>query len=334
MMKFLSRLNVCNDYQGSMGAWTRQRTSSMIRLSCLLLFLVFNSLSFAEEPFREWTNLDGRKIKARFIEGTKGQVKVRRTDGRTFKIPLDNLSEEDRKYVKSLIFDPTDGLVAWYPFNGNAQDESGNGHHGKVIGATLCKDRKGNEDSAYLFAMTGESINLGNSPKLNPKNEMTISAWIKLGKENDFFKEQGKYGLPIVTRYCGGVGKFKSYILRINHNRTLGAYVYHKVISRESATASSPYDLGRTIDYESSHFVALTFNSSEGGYTFLDGDILNHISPKHSSESLILQSSANTMIGSFSNSNFMEFNGVIDDVRIYEKALSANQIKSLYELEK
>ena len=37
----------------------------------------------------------------------------------------------------SLSFDPTDGLVAWYPFNGNAQDESGNGHHGKVIGAIL-----------------------------------------------------------------------------------------------------------------------------------------------------------------------------------------------------
>jgi hypothetical protein len=203
-----------------------------------------------------------------------------------------------------------------------------------VIGATLCKDRKGNEDSAYLFAMTEERINLGNSPKLNPKNEMTISAWIKLGKENDFFKEQGKYGLPVVTRYYGGVGKFKSYILRINHNRTLGANVYHKVISRESATASSPYDLGRTIAYESLHFVALTFNSSEGGYTFLDGEVLNHISPKHSSESLILQSSTNTMIGSFSNSTFMEFNGVIDDVRIYEKALSANQIKSLYELER
>ena len=66
----------------------------------------------------------------------------------------------------------------------------------------------------------------------------------------------------------------------------------------------------------------------------MDGEVLNYISPKHSSESLILQSSANTMIGSFSNSTFMEFNGVIDDVRIYEKALSRDEISSLYELEK
>ena len=305
-----------------------------MRKIALFASLFVFSLCFAEEPFREWTSLNGMKIKARFIEGTKEQVSVRRTDGRIFKIPLDQLSEEDRKYVKSLIFDSADGLVAWYPFNGNAQDESGNGHHGKVIGATLCKDRKGNEDSAYHFAMTEERINLGNSPKLNPKNQITISAWIKLGEENDFFKEQGKYGLPIVTRYYGGVGKLKSYILRINHNRTLGAYVFHKIISKESATRSSPYDLNHTISYESSHFVAFTFNSSGGGYTFLDGEILNYISPKHSSESLILQSSANTMIGSFSNSTFMEFNGVIDDVRIYEKALSRDEISSLYELEK
>jgi len=305
-----------------------------MRKLVLFSLLVYTPFCFAEEPFREWTNLDGGKIKARFIKEAQGQVSVQRTDGRKFKISLDQLSEEDRKYVKSLAFDPTDGLVAWYPFNGNAQDESGNGHHGKVIGATLCKDRKGNVDRAYRFAMTEERINLGNSPKLNPKNQMTISAWIKLGEENDFFMEQGKYGLPIVTRYYGGVGKLKSYILRINHNRTLGAYVYHKVISKKSATCSSPYDLNYTISYESSHFVAFTFNSSGGGYTFLDGEVLNYISPKHSSESLILQSSANTMIGSFSNSTFMEFNGIIDDVRIYEKALSANNIKSLYELEK
>ena len=46
---------------------------------------------------------------------------------------------------------PTDGLVAYYPFNGNANDESGNGHHGTVIGATLSSDRDGNENGSYNF---------------------------------------------------------------------------------------------------------------------------------------------------------------------------------------
>ena len=44
-----------------------------------------------------------------------------------------------------------DGLVAPYPFSGNANDESGNGNHGTVFGATLATDRIGNTDSAYSF---------------------------------------------------------------------------------------------------------------------------------------------------------------------------------------
>ena len=38
---------------------------------------------------------------------------------------------------------PTNGLVGWWPFNGNANDESGNGNHGTVNGAALTSDRFG-----------------------------------------------------------------------------------------------------------------------------------------------------------------------------------------------
>ena len=46
---------------------------------------------------------------------------------------------------------PTDGLVAWYPFNGNVNDESGNGNDGVSDGAALTADRDGNLNSAYAF---------------------------------------------------------------------------------------------------------------------------------------------------------------------------------------
>ena len=46
---------------------------------------------------------------------------------------------------------PSDGLLAYYPFNGNANDESGNDHHGTVNGATLSEDRNGYDNSAYNF---------------------------------------------------------------------------------------------------------------------------------------------------------------------------------------
>ena len=46
---------------------------------------------------------------------------------------------------------PADGLVGWWPFNGNANDESGNGNNGIVNGATLTTNRFGTQNSAYSF---------------------------------------------------------------------------------------------------------------------------------------------------------------------------------------
>jgi hypothetical protein len=45
------------------------------------------------------------------------------------------------------------GLVGWWPFNGNANDESGNGHHGKVVGAKLATDRNGKSNSSFYFGL-------------------------------------------------------------------------------------------------------------------------------------------------------------------------------------
>jgi formylglycine-generating enzyme required for sulfatase activity len=76
----------------------------LFSISSILLLAVTLT---AKEPNRTWTSADGRTIEARFIDEKKGKVRIRRTDGRVFNIPLDNLSEEDRKYVESLAVDLT-----------------------------------------------------------------------------------------------------------------------------------------------------------------------------------------------------------------------------------
>ena len=48
---------------------------------------------------------------------------------------------------------PSNGLVGWWPFNGNANDESGNGNNGTVNGAILATDRFGNPNNAYSFSL-------------------------------------------------------------------------------------------------------------------------------------------------------------------------------------
>ena len=75
---------------------------------------------------------------------------------------------------------PSDGLVGWWPFNGNANDESGNGHHGISSGSTLCPDRFSAEGSAYSFSENESSrIEIGHHPDLNlgPNGDFTISFW-------------------------------------------------------------------------------------------------------------------------------------------------------------
>ena len=76
---------------------------------------------------------------------------------------------------------PLDGLVAYYPFNGNANDVSGNGNNGVVFGATLTSDRFGIADSAYYFGGNGHYILVAPSasqkwtPKFGPEAKLDFS---------------------------------------------------------------------------------------------------------------------------------------------------------------
>src|ERR1700721_3520704 len=79
----------------------------------------------------------------------------------------------------NLLADLNTGLVAYYPFNGNANDASGNGNNGNVAGATLTADRFGNPNSAYSFNGKSNYIRVPNSDSLQLTNDFTLTAWIK-----------------------------------------------------------------------------------------------------------------------------------------------------------
>ena len=75
---------------------------------------------------------------------------------------------------------PTNGLVGWWPFNGNANDESGNGNNGINNGATLTIDRNGNLNSAYYFSSAGcaTRIDIANFNYGGPVNSFSMSFWM------------------------------------------------------------------------------------------------------------------------------------------------------------
>jgi hypothetical protein len=74
---------------------------------------------------------------------------------------------------------PTNGLVGWWPFNGNANDESGNGNNGTINGATLTTDRFGISGKAFDFDGISNDIVVQNSNILNiTGTEISISYWL------------------------------------------------------------------------------------------------------------------------------------------------------------
>jgi hypothetical protein len=100
---------------------------------------------------------------------------------------------------------PTNGLVGYWPFNGNANDESGNGNHGTVQnGAALTSDRAGNTESAYFFDAVDDSIDLGIVSSLQPQLPVTIAAWVRFtdapspGNPSPLFVNSDHS-----TNYCG-----------------------------------------------------------------------------------------------------------------------------------
>ena len=105
----------------------------------------------------------------------------------------------------------TNGLVAFYPFAGNANDASGNGYNGTVFDASLTNDFLGDADSAYYFNGVDSAVNLP-AATCNSVSDGTFAAWVKLDRnsiETIFSKQHdgvNSYGIFSVGMYCNGSG--------------------------------------------------------------------------------------------------------------------------------
>lgn len=74
---------------------------------------------------------------------------------------------------------PTNGLLGYWPFSGNADDESGNDYNGLVNGAILSTDRFGNPNNAYSFFLEDDYISLNENLVFTDADGFTVSIWMK-----------------------------------------------------------------------------------------------------------------------------------------------------------
>lgn len=210
------------------------------------------------------------------------------------------------------------GLVAHYEFNGNANDASGKERHATVSGAVLTNDRKGQTNSAYLFDGSNDMIEVSSTSGLS-NNNLTYSAWIKPTAD----PVSGSYTCMVSI---GGSGADQTVTINNNYHSTIGLNTggYNTITTVSNATSVSSKQLPVLNEW-----IHVTYSRSNTDIKmYLNGELKGSIStndalPKYATPTIFT-------IGTRYNMSEGFFKGAIDEVRIYDRALSATEVQELY----
>jgi gliding motility-associated-like protein len=214
---------------------------------------------------------------------------------------------------------PTCGLVAWYPFSGNAIDSSGNGHDGTVYGATLTTDRSGNANSAYSFDGISNYIRIPSGtggPGLDITGSISISAWVRSTDYTYSSAEQIFWrGDPTAAH--------DNYMLYIDGSQL--------AFRRDVGTGTTVNEIGFSssgINSSFHHFVG-TYDSASGYMSIYFDNILISQLNMPGVESYPTATFWN-LVGAVDNGNWQFFYGDIDDIGVWNRALTPCEVSNLF----
>ncbi len=142
-------------------------------------------------------------------------------------------------------FSNTSGLIGYWPFCNNSNDQSLNNNNGTVNGANITEDRFGNSSSAYSFDGTDDYINM-NNPILTGENSITYSFWAYT-ESNEAMDVMGQFCLDDTTD-CDNL---KNIRIALNGSQTDGGCGY------EGLSFKSP------AHYATAAFSSVSDNSTE-----------------------------------------------------------------------
>lgn len=212
-------------------------------------------------------------------------------------IPLNSLDDKGTMlYEEFSELGPTNGLIAYYPLNGNANDYSGNNNHGVVTGAV---PTAGIHGQAYEFKNNGDKITI--SP-ISSTPTITLSAWHKWHTTSSTWRT-----------VFGHTGNF------------------HHLIFASNRAVSLWDGSQRTFGYSSPdnewHLYTIIIESGVRAELYVDG-----IYRGQSPTTLNLTTYPVHVIGNWGSGSYPA--GSLSDARIYNRALSPEEIKILYDVTK
>ncbi len=211
---------------------------------------------------------------------------------------------------------PSNGIVGWWPFNGNANDESGNGNNGTVNGATLTADRLGNVNTAFSFngVYTSKIDVVLTSPLTSTKS---YSLWFKIP-------------INFINEYCHFVtgNNSGSEYLSVNGNNSayISAGIVGKYYDGKTGLSSNIF-----LNDNNWHHLILIHNYQNSiASLYIDGALNGTLSSSNfSSDPNISQLAFGSSVVNESSQNTTLF-GQLDDIGIWNRALTEEEITSLY----
>ncbi len=212
-------------------------------------------------------------------------------------------------YLSTMAQVPTQGLVAYYPFSGNGNDASGNGYDASVVGATLCTDRFGNQNRAYLLDGNNDYIHLPSPNVGQLDGKATWACWFKTPPLPD---NDGEYEQIFDIFHAGGTHIDSGYVVG---GMEIGVGDRRFV-----------YDNTQSYNNDQWHLIVLSYDD-QYLRLYMDGQL------KDSEFDGNGQIDYNGTLGIYLGKggfNVHYYDGMFDDFRIYDRALTNDEVLALY----
>ncbi|MEP7319835.1 MAG: LamG-like jellyroll fold domain-containing protein [Panacibacter sp.] len=215
---------------------------------------------------------------------------------------------------------PADSIVAWYPFNGNANDLSGNGNNGFTVSATLNNDRFNNANTAYELNVAGSGITLLNGGAWL-QNNRTVSFW---------FKSSVNPNVQRIVGYrptCAGGNTEEWFEFDLMPNTDSISYGNPDVNIFPDHSANSTKG-----KYSLNQWTNIIMVKKNGlAYLYINGVLaaMPITANPITQSSQLTVSSQNSCIANYGLIN-QRFIGLTDDIAVWQRALSQDEIKQVY----
>lgn len=213
---------------------------------------------------------------------------------------------------------PANGLIGWWPFDGNANDASGNGNNGNTFNVALTTDRNNAPNTAYNYNGVNSKIEI-NANAMFDIQKLTISTWI-------YSTATGSQKLISKSNWANAGSETFSLYLPSSGELALNTKYQSNCIGGNGWRA--PVIITKPVDFHNKwHHIVVTYDNAISRM-YIDGCLIKESISVYPMD---ICSGGQLKFGAWWNGDQSWFKGKLDDIGLWNRALTPSEVKSLYD---